>query len=100
MRVYRIEVSAMARSDLVDIQSYIALDAPDRAMEFTLQVLDRIRTLERFPRRHRLVSDAASLGDNVRAMVMAPYKIYYTIDGDVVYVLHVRHAARGAPDQE
>jgi plasmid stabilization system protein ParE len=100
MSIYRIEVSSMAKADLEDLQSYIALDSPGRAMAFTVRILDRIATLERFPRRNSIVRDAASLGESVRAMVVAPYKIYYTIVGDVVHILHVRHTARGSPDEE
>lgn len=33
-------------------------------------------------------------------MIVAPYKIYCTIEGGVVHILHVRHTARGSPDDE
>jgi plasmid stabilization system protein ParE len=100
MKIYRLEVSLRAQSDLQEIQLYIALDSPGRATAFTAQILNRIGTLERFPRRYSLARDATSLGENLRAMVVAPYKIYYTIAGDVVHILHVRHTARGSPDLE
>lgn len=69
-------------------------------MAFTVQLLDRIATLERFPRRCSLVRDAASIGTSVRAMIIAPYKIYYAIEGNMVHILHIRHTARGSPDEE
>ncbi|HEY5827616.1 MAG TPA: type II toxin-antitoxin system RelE/ParE family toxin [Hyphomicrobiaceae bacterium] len=27
-----------------------------------------------------------------------PYRIYYTVQGDEVVILHIRHTARRAPD--
>lgn len=100
MSLHRIEMSATAKVDIEEIQSYIALDSPGRATAFTLRILDRIATLERLPRRHPIVRDATSLGESVRAVVVAPYKVYYTVAGNMVYVLHVRHGARGSPDRE
>ena len=100
VRRYEIEVSATANRDIDKIQDFIALDSPGTATDFTLRLLARIESLGGYPRRHPRVAGARSLGKDVRAMVVTPYKVYYTVSGNVVRVLHVRHGARGAPDQD
>jgi plasmid stabilization system protein ParE len=85
-----------ALQDLRDIRSYIATHASPAAA-------DRVRRHLR-ARADRLRASpfigVASSNPEIRILppTRYPYRIYYTVQGDDVVILHVRHTARAAPD--
>ena len=87
---------ARALQDLRDIRSYIAKRGSAAAAD---RVRQHLRT-----RVHRLVSHPfiGVLSTNVQIRILPPtrypYRIYYTVQGEDVVILHLRHTARSAPD--
>ena len=85
-----------ALRDLQDIRGYIAAQSSAASA-------DRVRRHLR-ARANRLSTNpyigVASSNPEIRMLppTRYPYRIYYTIQGDNVVVLHIRHTARQAPD--
>lgn len=76
-----------ALTDLDDIASYIAshnLDAATRLVNTVFQKIDR---LELFPESGRKPPELKKL--NYREVIVNPCRIFYKIENDFVYILHV-----------
>jgi plasmid stabilization system protein ParE len=71
------------------IRELIALDRPQAATRWLEELEQIVSTLDRFPRRGRMVPE---FGDPaVREIQHQPYRIIYEIRGDVVAILTIRH---------
>ena len=85
-----------AVQDLRDIRSYIATHGSPLAAE---RVRQHLRT-----RGQRLLINpligVVSTNPQIRILppTRYPYRIYYTVQGEDVVILHIRHTARLAPD--
>jgi plasmid stabilization system protein ParE len=102
--VFRVEVMPRALQDLDEAASYLCReDSPQQAGQWLDQILIALRSLERFPMRCAVATEAASLDREVRMYLHVwhkqPYRIYYAVDleSKLVQVLHVRHGSRSTP---
>jgi len=84
--------SAPALLQLDTIASYIALDKPDAAKAVVQKIVDLTDHLERFKRMGRKIPEFPH--PTYRHVWIRPCWIYYRIDGDDVYILHVRRAEK------
>src|SRR5262245_40903135 len=92
----RIVLHRRAESDLRDIQSYHLKEATARAAENVRAHLHRrIQRLADNPRMGRPTSDPEI---RILPPTRYQYRVYYTIGGDAVIILHIRHTARRDPD--
>ena len=81
-----------SQADLREIQTYIARDAPDRAIAFVERVRDRVGRLRSTPQIGAVVPE---LGDpNIREVLLGNYRIVYREFDELLYVLTVFHSAR------
>jgi len=81
-----------AENDLVDIIEYIALDSPERAKAYTVELLTKAEnTISLFP----LSSPFHSKEFNIRRFSYQKYNIYYQyIESEQkVYLLHILNSA-------
>jgi toxin ParE1/3/4 len=83
-----------AFADIQAIHSYIAKNSPEAALRVTAAVANSIRGLAEFPDMGQATDDA-----DVRVLRSShhTYNIYYSIAGDEIQILHVRHPARRPP---
>ena len=81
-----------ALADLEAIADYIALDNPDAACRLVQQVFTRVERLERHP--HSGKRPAELPRSPYREVVVAPCRVFYRVDGDTVFLLHVMRAER------
>jgi len=85
-----------ALDDLRDIRRYIAqhgsLAAADRVREHLRSRIERLIA--------RPLIGVLTSNPEIRILppTRYPYRIYYTIQGDDVVILHIRHSARSEPD--
>ena len=85
-----------ALQDLRDIRSYIAVHGSPAAA-------DRVRQHFRTGVNRLLTNPHIGVATtNPQIRILPPtrysYRIYYTVQGDDVVILHIRHTARSAPD--
>jgi plasmid stabilization system protein ParE len=91
---YRIVLQPAARAEAADIYKYLHERSP-RAAEAWLTGFDRaLRTLGSMPERCSLAPENATFTREIRQLLYERYRILFTIKGQDVRVLHVRHGAR------
>jgi addiction module RelE/StbE family toxin len=88
----RIVWSRQANDDLRDIIEYISRDSPTTARRFARKIISRVEQLKRMPLCGGYVLEDASR--TYRELVQGNYRIIYRCDGQTVYLITVRHAAR------
>jgi toxin ParE1/3/4 len=81
-----------ALDDLDAVAEYIALDNPTAARLLVERVFRRVRQLARFPKSGKRPPEL--LRTPYREVVVPPCRIFYRIDGQTVFVLHVMRAER------
>ena len=86
-----------ALEDLRDIRRYIAQRGSAAAAD---RVRDHLRTrIERLLTRPLIGVLTSNPEIRILPPTRYPYRIYYTIQGDDVVILHIRHSARSEPDE-
>ncbi|MFL0798677.1 MAG: type II toxin-antitoxin system RelE/ParE family toxin [Cellvibrionaceae bacterium] len=81
-----------ALEDLKGIAEYIALSNPDAAASLVQSVFDKIGRLEEFPESGKVPAELE--GFNYREVVVEPLRIFYKLDANSVFVLHVLREER------
>lgn len=76
-----------ALDNLDDIAEYIAFHNPSAARKLVKSVFQKTDRLEKFPATGRKPPELQSLG--YREIVVNPCRIFYRVDNDTVYILHV-----------
>jgi toxin ParE1/3/4 len=81
-----------ARNDLRDILKYIANENPAAADRVRLAFMDAIKLIGTRPHLGIRSSKVAELRS--RLVRRYPYRIHYRIEGDDLWIVHIRHSAR------
>jgi toxin ParE1/3/4 len=81
-----------ALDDLNDIAEYIAVSNINAAKNLVQKVFDKISRLENHPESGKRPEELINL--NYREVNINPCRIFYKIDSDIVYVLHVMRQER------
>ena len=76
-----------ALDDLNEIAEYIALSNITAAKNLTLKVFDKISRLEIHPESGKRPIELNNL--NYREVNVNPCRVFYKVDSDKVYILHV-----------
>ena len=94
----RIIWSELALHDLRSIVTYIARDDGETARKFGFKLIGKVGILTRFPFVGRIVAEFKD--ENLRELVLSPYRIVYEVDANsgTVSVLRIWHSARGNLD--
>lgn len=101
---YRVEVAATASADADAAYEWIARDSVKRAIKWYLGLLDMMDSLAENPERCPLAPEAEFLGKDVRELLYgsrrSAYRVLFSITGDTVSILYVRHGARRSLDEK
>ena len=81
-----------AADDLEAIANFIAVDSPQYASLFAIDILAAVDRLGVFPRSGRIVPETNH--PDVREVILGNYRIVYRIRADLIEVLTVYHGAR------
>ena len=87
-----IEWSARARTDLRELQTYIAQDSPHYARRFVEKIFKAVETLTEHPQIGRKVPEADR--EDIRELIFQNYRIIYRIKPRHVYIVTVLHGSR------
>ena len=85
----RVEWTELAIAQLDEAMGYIAADRPTVALEWLEMLLGEAERLADFPDSGRVVPEAAR--DEIREIVVSPYRLVYRRDRDAVLVTMVLH---------
>jgi plasmid stabilization system protein ParE len=92
----RICLHRQARSDLRDIKAHLLEVADKHAAERVRRhLVQKIERLAKFPLVGIVTSDPLV---RVLSPTRYPYRRYYTVSGESVIVLHIRHTFRDLPE--
>lgn len=81
-----------ALDNLNDIAEYIAVSNPYAAKQLVENVFSKVQRLEQFPDSGRIPEEISTL--NYREVVVNPCRIFYKVDNDSVYILHLLRQER------
>jgi plasmid stabilization system protein ParE len=96
---FRVETSAQAESDANSILEWLLSEhAGETGIRWFLALDDAIASLATIPERCPLAPETGRFPFEVRQLLYGhkthTYRILFTIDGDVVKILHIRHGRR------
>lgn len=76
-----------ALQDLDQIADYISLDNPATAKSLVRKTFQRVERLNQHPKLRKSVQE---LDESVyRELVISPCRIFYRVEDDIVYIIHV-----------
>lgn len=81
-----------ALQDLDEIADYISLDKPAAANQFVQRVFERIERLTTHPKSGSVPAELK--GTQYRQLVVAPVRIFYRVQNEVVYIVYVMRGER------
>lgn len=81
-----------ALNNLNDIAEYIAVSNPYAAKKLVENVFSKVKRLEQFPYSGRIPEEISTL--NYREVVVNPCRVFYKVDSDSVYILHLLRQER------
>ena len=98
---YEILISPRAMRDIDEVAAYIELDSPANAQRWLHGVREAIASLADLPRRCPPARESHPDGPEFRQLVFGSYRILFTITGQIVEVVHIRHGHRSnaGPEQ-
>jgi plasmid stabilization system protein ParE len=91
---YRVEITATAEADLDKAFQWIEKDSLAAAQRWRKGLYKVATSLEGLPFRYGLAPENAAVDFELRQYVYKSHRILYTVIGDTVYILHIRHGAR------
>ena len=95
---YRVIIQPPAAAEMDEAYLWIAERAPDSATEWFNGLEVAIFSLEDFPQRCPLAQESKAFDVEIRQLIygkrVGAYRILFTIVGDTVHILHVRHGRR------
>jgi len=84
--------SPLADGQVDEAIAYIAAEDPAAALAWLERLLERVMSLAAFPDSGRMVPELQR--EEVREIIVGPYRVMYRRSADVVEIAAVRHAAR------
>ncbi len=96
---FRVETTARAKQDLDDILIWLlARQAGDAGLRWFQGLRDAVASLNQSPGRCRLAPEDEVFPFEVRELRYGKkfdvYRILFTVEGDTVTILHIRHGRR------
>ena len=88
----RVRFTPSARSQFLSALAYIRRDKPSAAIRFRDRAESVLRRLEDFPESGRIIPEFPELP--YREVIVSPYRFFYRIKGDVVWMVAVWHGAQ------
>jgi toxin ParE1/3/4 len=90
--VARLIWTNQALDDFDALLEYISRDAPMAARRFGQKLFDKVELLQYNPLLGSFIQEDDS--QTYREILQGNYRLIYRVDGDVVYLITIHHAAR------
>jgi len=88
----KVQFTPSARAHFLSALSYIRKDKPTAAVNFRNRTEKILRRLGDFPESGRIISEFPDLP--YREVINAPYRFFYKLKDDVVWIVAVWHGAQ------
>lgn len=96
---FQVITTKAARDDAKEAYDWIFEQSPLAADRWLDGLLDATDSLEHFPRMYPRAYEQPVFDGELRQLLYGSHRIIYAIDGRVVRILHIRHAARQPLDE-
>ena len=99
MRRYDVIVTPLAAANIREAHAWLSTRNPDYADRWLAAVRDKILSLDTLPEAHPLAAESEAFDVDIRQVLVGtgtPWKVFFTVKGRTVHVLHIRHGARDA----
>jgi plasmid stabilization system protein ParE len=94
MTIYRVEPTDKALMDAGEAYFWISEQSGGAALRWYEGLMKAFRSLERNPLRCPLAPESAFFEEEIRHLIYGKYRILFTVEGETVFVLRVRHSAQ------
>ena len=94
MKTYRVEPTDMALVDAGEAYFWINEQSEGAALRWYEGLMKAFRSLEKNPLRCPPAPESIFFEEEICQLVYGKYRILFTVEGEAVYVLRVRHSAR------
>ncbi|HVF57948.1 MAG TPA: type II toxin-antitoxin system RelE/ParE family toxin [Pyrinomonadaceae bacterium] len=91
---YRVEPTDKALVDAGEVYFRINEQSEGAALRWYEGLLKAFRSLEKNPLRCPLAPECAFFEEEIRQLIYGKYRILFTVEGETVFVLRVRHSAQ------
>jgi plasmid stabilization system protein ParE len=95
---YRIVLQPEAYEGMEGAYRYIERDSPERAHAWAIGLMAAINSLATFPARCPLAPENEFFPQEIRQLLYGKgrgmYRVLFTIKGNTVSILHIRHSAQ------
>jgi plasmid stabilization system protein ParE len=95
---YRIVIRPLARAEMEEAYEWVRQYSPARAARWYNGLDEAIHSLQAHPERCGLAPEAEAFAEEIRQLLYGKrrgvYRILFTIQGNTVSILSVRHGAR------
>jgi toxin ParE1/3/4 len=88
----KVRFTPSARTQFLSALAYIRQDKPSAAISFRDRTEKILRRLEDFPESGRIIPEFPELP--YREVIVSPYRFFYKIKADVVWIVAVWHGAQ------
>ena len=88
----KVRFTPSARVHFLSALSYIREDKPSAAIDFRNRTEKILRRIEDFPESGRIIPELPDLP--YREVIVSPYRFFYKIKDDVVWIVAVWHGAQ------
>jgi len=93
-RRYSVRLLGAAEGDFTEFVTYIAADRPSAAEAIAAKIEKNLRLLSTHPHLGRIPDEEELIRAGYRYLVVENYLIFYTIEGQTIYVHRILHGAR------
>ena len=97
MKHYRVVITPHAEVDIRKAHDWLKSENPVYAAKWLAGIRDGIVGLETLPEAHAIAPESVAFNQEIRHLLFGrgtPWRIFFTIQGSTVQVLHVRHGSR------
>jgi len=94
MTTYRVEPTDQALVDAGEAYFWINEELEGAALRWYEGIMKAFRSLEKNPLRCPHAPESAFFEEEIRQLIYGKYRILFTVEGETVFVLRVRHSAQ------
>lgn len=94
MKTYRVEPTDKALVDAGEAYFWINAQSESAALRWYEGLMKAFQSLGENPPRCPLAPESAFFEEEIRRLVYSKYRILFTVEGEKVFVLRVRHGAQ------
>jgi addiction module RelE/StbE family toxin len=77
-----------AQNDLFTLVEYLYQDSPQKAQSIFYTLRERVKSLNQFPQRGRIIPELADMGIlNYRELIIERWRLIYKINHDQIFVM-------------